>query len=111
MEARGKEMGKTRNNKVTIGEFITHLQNEYKGNISIDRGTVYALVERGLIPPKKVRNYTMIKDFDSYLKTNNGNVNITALDMAEKYSLELRQTYNIIYSDRPKHFPKNNVED
>ena len=73
------------------------------------KDTVLHLLERGLIPPKKVRNYMIINDFDKFLVSNEGNRTHTFMDISIKYEITERQAQTIVYKDRSKHMPTYNV--
>tara|TARA_Y100001938_G_C8098468_1_gene439844 strand:- start:879 stop:1202 length:324 start_codon:yes stop_codon:yes gene_type:complete len=70
---------------------------------------VYHLSERGVIPPKVLRNYMMIHDFDKFLKENKGHVGNTFIDLSVKYEISEKQAKNIVYKQRVKFLPKSNV--
>lgn len=67
------------------------------------------LLERGLIPPKKVRNYMIINDFDHLLVSNEGNRTHTFMDISIKYEITERQAQTIVYKERGKNSPKYNI--
>ena len=73
------------------------------------KDTILHLLERGLIPPKKVRNYMIIHDFDKFLVSNEGNRTHTFIDISIKYEITERQAQTIVYKDRSKHMPTYNV--
>jgi|TARA_R110002020_G_scaffold440270_1_gene650880 hypothetical protein len=73
------------------------------------KDTILHLLERGLIPPKKVRNYMIIHDFDKFLVSNEGNRTHTFMDISIKYEITERQAQTIVYKDRSKHMPTYNV--
>jgi hypothetical protein len=73
------------------------------------KDTILHLLERGLIPPKKVRNYMIVNDFDHLLVSNEGNRTHTFMDISIKYEITERQAQTIVYKERGKHSPKYNI--
>ena len=67
------------------------------------------LVERGMIEPKRVRNYMIIADFDKMLVYNKGNRTHTFMDLSIKYEISESQAQNIVYKERKKSIPMNNI--
>ena len=65
-----------RENKVDIiSEYIDLLYNELQTRFGEEpqiKDMLSHLIERGMIEPKRLRNYMVIKDFDSLLVTNEG---------------------------------------
>ena len=59
---------------------------------------IYHLAEMGLIPPKTLRNYMMIKDFDKFIVENRGHVGNTFIDVSIKYDISEKQAKIIILS-------------
>jgi|TARA_Y100000401_G_scaffold24126_1_gene16536 hypothetical protein len=68
-------------------------------------------VERGIIEPKRLRNYMIIVDFDRMLSTNNGSRTNTWMDLSIKYNISESQAQNIVYKERKKEKPSNNIRD
>tara|TARA_Y100000004_G_C8914008_1_gene412210 strand:- start:1053 stop:1385 length:333 start_codon:yes stop_codon:yes gene_type:complete len=68
-------------------------------------------VERGIIEPKRLRNYMIIVDFDRMLSTNNGSRTNTWMDLSIKYNISESQAQNIVYKERKKEKPCNNIRD
>tara|TARA_R110002051_G_C8484223_1_gene462131 strand:+ start:259 stop:582 length:324 start_codon:yes stop_codon:yes gene_type:complete len=73
------------------------------------KDTILHLLEKGLIPPKKVRNYMIIHDFDNLLVSNEGNRTHTFMDISIKYEITERQAQTIVYKDRTKQAPTYNI--
>jgi len=67
------------------------------------------LVERGVIEPKRVRNYMIIADFDKMLVGNQGSRTHTFMDLSIKYTISESQAQNIVYKERKKSIPMNNI--
>jgi len=70
---------------------------------------IYQLSAQGLIPPKTLRNYMMILDFDKYLVSNKGHVGNTFIDLSVKYGISEKQAKNIVYKQRKKFDVKSNI--
>jgi len=67
------------------------------------------LVEKGIIDPKRLRNYMVIVDFDRMLVTNKGSRTHTWMDLSIKYNISESQAQNIVYKERKKSIPSNNI--
>ena len=102
-----------RQNKINIVyEYLDLMEKEVTIRIPDSptiKDTILHLLERGLIPPKKVRNYMIIYDFDKFLTKNEGNRTHTFMDISIKYEITERQAQTIVYKDRTKHMPTYNV--
>ena len=66
-------------------------------------------VERGIIEPKRLRNYMIIVDFDRMLSTNNGSRTNTWMDLSIKYNISESQAQNIVYKERKKAVASTNI--
>ncbi len=73
------------------------------------KDVIYQLAEMGLIPPKTLRNYMMIMDFDKFIVENRGHVGNTFIDISVKYDISEKQAKNIVYKQRDKFNPASNV--
>ena len=102
-----------RQNKVEIiYEYLDLMEEEVSIRIPDSptiKDTILHLLERGLIPPKKVRNYMIIYDFDKLLMSNEGNRTHTFMDISIKYDITERQAQTIVYKDRTKQMPTYNI--
>ncbi len=67
------------------------------------------LIERGVVEPKRLRNYLLIYDFDTLLRFNEGNRTHTFMDLSIKYDISERQAQNIVYKERVKGDVKTNI--
>ena len=104
---------KQRQNKVdVVKDFIeiagTSLQKRY-GLHPTCKDIVKHFVERGIIEPKRLRNYMIIVDFDRMLSVNNGSRTHTWMDLSIKYNISESQAQNIVYKERKKDTPSNNI--
>jgi len=70
---------------------------------------IYHLSEFGIIPPKVLRNYMMIRDFDKFIVDNRGHVGNTFIDLSIKYDISEKQAKNIVYKQRDKFNPSRNI--
>ena len=59
-------------------------------------------VERGIIEPKRLRNFMIIVDFDRMLVANKGSRTHTWLVFFIKYNISESQAQNIVYKERQK---------
>ena len=66
------------------------------------KDVVRHLVERGIIEPKRLRNYMIIADFDRMLVGNQGSRTHTWMDLSIKYDISESQAQNIVYKERKK---------
>jgi len=102
-----------RQNKIDIVyEYLDLMEREITVRIPDNptiKDTILHLLERGLIPPKKVRNYMIIYDFDKFLAENEGNSTHTFMDISIKYEITERQAQTIVYKDRSKQMPTYNI--
>ena len=73
------------------------------------KDVVRHFVERGIIDPKRLRNYMVIADFDRMLVGNEGSRTYTWMDLSIKYKISESQAQNIVYKERKKAIPSNNI--
>jgi hypothetical protein len=66
-------------------------------------------VERGVIEPKRLRNFMIIVDFDRMLVTNKGSRTHTWMDLSIKYDISESQAQNIVYKERKKSESSSNI--
>ena len=71
-----------------------NLETYYIINYAIDSGDKFQLKDVilhfsqiGIIPPKVLRNYMIINDFDKFLVDNGGHIGNTFIDISVKYNL------------------------
>jgi hypothetical protein len=88
-----------------VNEFIELIYNEVKVRYSEEAGiknVLNHLSEKGLIEPRKLRDYMIIRDFDKVLESNNGNYTFTYMDISIKYDVSERTIQNIMYKHKRK---------
>ena len=105
-------MAQRENKTDIITEYIDLLYNELKirfGDEPQIKDMLSHLIERGMIEPKRLRNYMVIKDFDELLVTNDGNRTNSFIDLSIKYDITERTAQNIVYKERDKSMLKRNV--
>jgi|TARA_R110002167_G_scaffold106854_2_gene273747 hypothetical protein len=73
------------------------------------KDVLYQLAAMGLIPPKTLRNYMMIHDFDKFIIQNKGHVGHTFIDISVKYDISEKQAKNIVYKQRSKFNANSNI--
>lgn len=73
------------------------------------KDVVRHFVEKGIIDPKRLRNYMVIVDFDRMLVGNQGSRNNTWMDLSIKYDISESQAQNIVYKERKKSIPSSNI--
>ena len=104
---------KERQNKVdVVKDFIdiSGLELEKRfGQSPTCKHLIRHLVERGIIEPKRLRNYMIIVDFDRMLVGNEGSRTHTWMDLSIKYNISESQAQNIVYKERKKSIPANNI--
>ena len=100
------------NKQKVVFEFADALYSQLEkryGNTFGLKDLIYHLSEFGVIPPKVLRNYMMIKDFDKYIVENRGHVGNTFIDISIKYDISEKQAKNIVYKQREKFNPNKNI--
>ena len=105
-------MAKRKNKVDVISEYIDLLESELRlrfGDEPTIKDTLAHLIEKGMIEPKRLRNYMVIKDFDDLLVTNDGNRTHSFMDLSIKYDITERTVQNIVYKERVKSKLSNNV--
>jgi hypothetical protein len=104
---------KERQNKVdVVYDYIELVGVELEkrfGETPTSKDVIRHLVERGVIEPKRVRNYMIIADFDKMLVGNQGSRTHTWMDLSIKYHISESQAQNIVYKERKKSIPMNNI--
>jgi len=104
---------KIRQNKVdVVFDFIEIAGSELEkrfGESPTSRDIVRHLTERGLIEPKRIRNYMIIADFDRMLAGNEGSRTHTWMDLSIKYNISESMAQNIVYKERKKSKPSSNI--
>ena len=107
-----KKQRKRQNKVDVVRDFIEiagiELENRFGGNATC-KDIIKHFVERGVIDPKRVRNYMVIADFDRMLVTNKGSSTYTWMDLSVKYDISESQAQNIVYKERKKANPSNNI--
>ena len=95
---------KERQNKVDIVyDYIEIIGVELEkrfGESPTCKDMIRHLVERGMIEPRRVRNYMVIADFDRMLVGNEGIRTHTFMDLSIKYEISESQAQNIVYKER-----------
>jgi hypothetical protein len=100
------------NKQKIIFEFSDFLYDSLGKRFGEDFGVkdmVYHLSEFGIIPPKVLRNYMIIKDFDKFIVVNRGHVGNTFIDLSIKYDISEKKAKNIVYKQRDKFNPNKNI--
>ena len=104
---------KIRQNKVdVVFDFIEIAGSELErrfGDNPTCKDIIKHLSERGLIEPKRIRNYMIIADFDKMLVGNDGSRTNTWMDLSIKYDISESMAQNIVYKERKKSKPSNNI--
>ena len=104
---------KQRQNKVdVVYDFIEiaglELEKRF-GESPTSKDIIKHLVERGIIEPKRIRNYMIIADFDRMLVGNEGSRTYTWMDLSIKYNISESQAQNVVYKERKKGRPSSNI--
>ena len=102
-----------RQNKLeVIYSYMELMETELKlrfGGDPTSKDILRHLIERGMINPKRLRNYMIIADFDNRLKFNKGNSTHTFMDLSIKYNISESQTQNVVYKERKKAVAAQNI--
>ena len=95
-----------------VSEFLELIYQEIKSKYSEEAGiknVVYHLVEKGIVEPKRLRNYMIIHDFSKMLKNNKGHSTHTFMDLSIKYDVSDRTCQNIVYKESKKNLRNHNI--
>lgn len=79
------------------------------GETATNKDILKHLVERGIVDPRRLRNYMIIADFDRRLVYNKGNRTHTFMDLSLKYEVSESQAQNIVYKYRKKAKASENI--
>lgn len=79
------------------------------GETATKKDILRHLVERGIVDPRRLRNYMIIADFDRRLAFNKGNRTHTFMDLSIKYKVSESQAQNIVYKYRKKSKASENI--
>ena len=79
------------------------------GQIPTCKDILRHLSEKGIIEPKRIRNYMIIADFDRMLAGNEGSRTHTWMDLSIKYDISESMAQNIVYKERKKSKASNNI--
>ena len=100
-------------NKVdVVKDFIEIAGNALEKRFGLQptcKDVVRHFVERGIIEPKRLRNFMIIVDFDRMLVTNKGSRTHTWMDLSIKYDISVSQAQNIVYKERNKSEMSSNI--
>lgn len=102
----------SRQNKVTVVyDYIDLAEQEInkRWNDPTTKDILRHLIEKGIVEPKRLRNYMIIYDFDCMLKANEGNRTYTFMDLSIKYNISERQAQSIVYKERKKQSASENI--
>ena len=105
-------MTKKQNKVDVVYDYIELLGIEIKmrfGGEATPKDILRHLVERGIIHPKRLRNYMIIADFDKRLVFNKGNRTHTFMDLSIKYHISESQAQNVVYKERKKSVAAENI--
>lgn len=100
------------NKKQVVFEFRDIVYERLRKRFGDDfalKDVIYQLSSMGLIPPKTLRNYMMIQDFDKFIVQNRGHVGNTFIDISVKYDISEKQAKNIVYKQRDKFKVSSNI--
>ena len=106
------KMAKRQNTKKVLYEFMEEMEKEVilkKTKNATIKDIIKHLCEVGLIQPKRLRNYMIIKNFDGLLKQNEGNITHTFCDLSIKFEMSESQVARVVYKERKKSQPHYNL--
>lgn len=107
-----KKMSKRQNKVDVVYDYLELLDVEITkrfGETATQKDILRHLVERGMVEPKRLRNYMLIADFDRRLVHNKGNRTHTFMDLSYKYDISESQAQNIVYKYRKKSKASENI--
>jgi len=105
-------MTKKQNKVDVVYDYIELLEAEITmrfGGEATSKDVLRHLVERGMVHPKRLRNYMIIADFDKRLVFNKGNRTHTFMDLSIKYHISESQAQNVVYKERKKSVAAENI--
>ena len=105
-------MSKRQNKVDVVFNYLDLLKKEILkrfGETATPKDILKHLVERGMVEPKRLRNYMIIADFDKRLCFNKGNRTHTFMDLSIKYKVSESQAQNIVYKYRKKAKASENI--
>ena len=105
-------MSKRQNKVDVVYDYLELLDIEISkgfGETATKKDILKHLVERGMVEPKRLRNYMIIADFDRRLVYNKGNRTHTFMDLSHKYKISESQAQNIVYKYRKKSRASENI--
>tara|TARA_R100000541_G_scaffold47264_1_gene54278 strand:+ start:303 stop:626 length:324 start_codon:yes stop_codon:yes gene_type:complete len=105
-------MSKNPNNIIVVHDYLDLMSNEILkrfGETATNKDILKHLVERGIVDPRRLRNYMIIADFDRKLVLNKGNRTHTFMDLSIKYKVSESQAQNIVYKYRKKAKASENI--
>lgn len=100
------------NKEEVVLEFIDNIYNEVRAKFSEDAGiknVLYHLIESGLVDPKQLRDYMVIKDYKKIIEQNAGHKTYTFMDLSIKYDISDRTAQTIVYRGKDKFKRENNI--
>jgi len=107
-----KRMSKRQNKVDVVYDYLELLNVELTkrfGETATYKDILRHLVERGMVEPKRLRNYVLIADFDRRLVHNKNNRTHTFMDLSYKYNISESQAQNIVYKYRKKAKASENI--
>ena len=105
-------MAKRQNTRKVLYEFMEKVEQEVVLKKTPDatiQDVIKHLCEVGLVQPKRLRNYLIIKNFDGLLKQNEGNITHTFCDLSIKFEISESQVARVVYKERKKSQPYYNL--
>jgi len=105
-------MTKKQNKVDVVYDYIELLEAEITmrfGEEATSKDILRHLIERGMVHPKRLRNYMIIADFDKRLVFNKGNRTHTFMDLSIKYHISESQAQNVVYKERKKSVAAENI--
>ena len=73
------------------------------------KNVLYHLIESGLVDPKQLRDYMVIKDYKKIIEQNAGHKTYTFMDLSIKYDISDRTAQTIVYRGKDKFKSENNI--
>jgi len=99
------------NKKEVVGEYLKIAESEIlkRWHEPTIQDMLRHLIEKGIVEPKRLRNYMIIYDFDCILRFNEGNRTHTFMDLSIKYDISERQVQSVVYKERKKEVATMNI--
>mgnify|MGYP003116495811 CR=1 FL=1 len=92
-----------------VDQVVGDCKKRFDDNASLEN-LVYYLVQRGIIPTERARNYAIVRDYQKYIIDTSGKKVDFCYAMETEYKLTDTQISNIISKNLPKFFLDKHID-